>query len=322
VDNPTHLLSGYFLSRAGLNRLTPHATAILLVSANIPDIDILALAGGGVSYLHWHRYWTHTFVAVPLLALAAVAVVRLFARKPLPWVPATLVALLGVLSHLLLDWTNQYGIRFLLPFSPRWYQLDNTMLFDLWIYAAFAVCLFAPLLGGLVGGEIGTRPRTSPGRGWATVALLFLGVYFAGRGVIHGRLIEVLDSRTYDNANPLRVAAFPLSSSPFVWTGVVETASAYHVYSLNVLLGDFDPTAGRTLFKPEPSPAIAAAARTPAFQEFAKFAQYPLWQSVPSAEVENGTQVDLVDMRFSFHCRAIVDAANRVIRTDYPVNGW
>ena len=310
------------MSRAGLNRLTPHATAILLISANIPDIDILALAGGAVNYLHWHRYWTHAFLVSPLLALATVVIVRLFARKPLPWFAATFVALLGVLSHLLLDWTNQYGIHFLLPFSRRWYQLDNTMLFDIWIYSVSAICLFAPLLARLVGGEIGARPKASAGQGWAIAALLFLGVYFAGRGVIHSRLIDTLDAHTYDDANPLRVAAFPHSSSPFQWTGVVETASAWHVYSLNILLGEFDPSTGRTLYKARKNEPILAAESTPAFREFEQFAEYPLWQAVPSAEIENGTQVDLIDLRFPFHCRAIVDAKNRVQRTEYPVYGW
>ena len=322
MDNPTHLLVGYFMSRAGLNRLTPNATAILLLSANSPDVDIVTLAGGWIGYLHWHRSWSHTFLLSPVLALASVAVVRLLARKPLPWLAATFVAWLGVLSHLLLDWTNQYGIRFLLPFSPRWYQLDNTMLFDIWIYSAFAVCLFAPLLARLVGSEIGARPRSTAGRGWAIAALLFLSLYCAGRGVIHGRMIDVLNARNYDDSAPLRVAAFPQSSSPFIWRGVVETSAAWHVYTMNLLGADFDPSVGRTLYKPESNSAMEAAARTPAFQVFQQFAQYPLWQTVPSAEVENGTQVDLVDMRFPFHCRAIVDGANRVRRTEYPVYGW
>jgi inner membrane protein len=310
------------MSRAGLNRMTPHATAILLISSNSPDIDILTLAGGGASYLHWHRYWTHAFLVAPLLALATVALVRLFARQAMPWLAATLVALLGVISHLLLDWTNQYGIRFLLPFSTSWYRLDNAMLFDLWIYSAFAVCLFAPLLGRLVGGEIGARPRASAGQGWALAALVFLCLYFAGRGAIHGRIIDQLNSRTSDGADPIRVAAFPQSSSPFVWSGVVESPAAWHVYSMNVLIGAFDPDSGRTFYKPEKSAAIAAAESTPVFREFEQFAQFPLWQTMPSAEVENGTQVDLIDLRFSFHCRAIVDAQNRVRRTEYPVHGW
>src|SRR5262249_48627182 len=156
-------------------------------------------------------------------------------------------------------WTNQYGIRFLLPFSPTWYRLDNASLFDLWIYTGFTVCLFAPLLARLVGGEIGARPRTTAGRGWAITALLFLCLYFAGRRLIHTRMSEGLASRTYDGANAVRVAAFPQSSSPFQWRGMVETEIAYHVYSLNALTGFFDPASGRTLFKPEKGPAILAA---------------------------------------------------------------
>jgi inner membrane protein len=326
VDNPTHLLTGYFMSRAGLNRLTPNATAILLLSANIPDIDIVTIAGGWINYLHWHRSWTHALLVSPLLALASVVIVRVAARTPLPWIAATFVAWLGVLSHLLLDWTNQYGIRLLLPFSPRWYQLDNTTLFDIWIYAGFAVCLFAPLLARLVGGEIsgqiGAPPRGRAGQGWAIVALLFLGLYFAGRGVVHGRLIDVLDAHDYDDSQPVRIAAFPQASSPFTWRGVAESSAAYHVYTLNLLGAPFDPSSGRTLYKPASNAAIEAAAKTPVFQIFREFAQYPLFQTVPSAEVENGTQVDLVDIRFPFHCRAIVDGENRVRRTEYPVYGW
>ena len=32
-----------------------------------------------------------------------------------------LTALLAALSHLLLDWTNNYGLRPFFPFNPRWY---------------------------------------------------------------------------------------------------------------------------------------------------------------------------------------------------------
>jgi inner membrane protein len=319
VDNPTHLLANYFMSRAGLNRVTPYATAILLISGNIPDIDILALLGGAVNYLHWHRYWTHTLVVSPLLAVATVGLVRVVVRQPLPWLAATFVAWLGVLSHLILDWTNQYGIRFLVPFSPKAYRLDDATLFDPWIYTASAICLFAPLLARLVGGEIGAKPRPTAGQGWAIVALLFLALYFTGRGVIHGRQVEVLNARTYDGADPLRVAAFPTSSSPFLWRGVVETETAWHVFGMNALASDFDPSAGRVLFKPEKTAAMLAAEKTRTFQVFEEFAQFPLWQAMPSPEVENGTQVDLIDLRFGFHCRALVDAKNQVLRTQYPV---
>jgi inner membrane protein len=46
---------------------------------------------------------------------------------------AYLCSLLCVLGHLLLDWTNIYGMRMLLPFSSRWLRLDITDVIDPWI---------------------------------------------------------------------------------------------------------------------------------------------------------------------------------------------
>ena len=40
MDNLTHSLTGLMLSRAGLNRFYPRATLVLVIAANIPDIDI------------------------------------------------------------------------------------------------------------------------------------------------------------------------------------------------------------------------------------------------------------------------------------------
>ena len=39
MDNITHSLTGLMLSRAGLNRISPEATWVLLLAANAPDID-------------------------------------------------------------------------------------------------------------------------------------------------------------------------------------------------------------------------------------------------------------------------------------------
>src|SRR5579872_6109423 len=106
MDPLTHTATGLFLGRTGLNRWTPRGTAILLLAANAPDVDIVTLAGGPLSYLHWHRHITHSLVGAPLVAFLAVAVVRLASRKPLRWAGAMGAALIGVASHLLLDWTN------------------------------------------------------------------------------------------------------------------------------------------------------------------------------------------------------------------------
>ena len=154
MDPLTHTATGLFLSRAGLNRWTPLATPILLLAANAPDIDILAAAGGPLNYLHYHRHLTHSLVALPVLAVLSVLVVRAASRKPLRWAGALAAAALGVGSHLLLDWTNMYGLRALLPFSSEWLRLDLTSIVDLWIWAVLLISVAGPFIARLVGSEI------------------------------------------------------------------------------------------------------------------------------------------------------------------------
>ena len=45
MDNLTHTLYGFALAKAGLERTAKQATAALLIGANLPDIDLAAIAG-------------------------------------------------------------------------------------------------------------------------------------------------------------------------------------------------------------------------------------------------------------------------------------
>jgi inner membrane protein len=312
VDNVTHSLTGFFLSHAGLNRITPSATLLLILSANAPDIDILAVAGGSLTYFHFHRHLTHSLFFAPVLAIALVAlfqaVLRLTGRAALRWLPAFFVALAGIASHLLLDLTNNYGIRLLLPFSGQWFATDICAIYDLWILAFFLFCLTAPLLSKLVGGEIGsTSRRRYPSRAFPCFALVLLLMYDGGRVVLHGRALAILDARQYDDAPALRVAAFPSPSNPFRWQSVAETATSYHLYEVDIL-GAFDPQRGQVAFKPQTTPAIEAANTTEPFRILRDFARFPLWRAVP---VDNGTEVVLVDLRYPFFAEALVNPSGK-----------
>ncbi|HUB82643.1 MAG TPA: metal-dependent hydrolase [Bryobacteraceae bacterium] len=300
MDPLTHTATGLFLSRIGLKRWTPLATPILLLAANAPDIDIVTAAGGSLNYLHYHRHLTHSIAAMPVMAIGTVALVWAFSGKQkIRWGGAFWAALIAVATHLLLDWTNVYGIRLLLPFSARWLRLDLLNIYDLWIWAVFLIAIAAPFLARLVGSEIASHDTGQPlhGRGFAWVALIFLVLYCGGRGVLHARAINELESRIYDDAAPVRTLAVPGPANPWNWKGVVETADFYAVDDVN-LLGEFDPLRATIYRKPTPGPAIDAAARLPAFEEFLRFSQYPLWRVAPSAEIENGTTVQVLDLRF------------------------
>jgi inner membrane protein len=312
------------LSRAGLNRLTTQATAILLLAANAPDIDVCSAAGGSLAYLHYHRHLTHSLLMAPVMALLPLLIVRLATRKPIAWTSGYLVSLLGVASHLALDLTNMYGIRLLLPFSARWLRLDLNSIVDPWIWTALLLAVIAPALSRLVAGEIGAPNR--PGRTAAVLALAFVLLYDGARAVIHQRALAILDSRIYLGAAPLRIAAFPDMFNPFAWQGLVEGSRFYARFDLNVGK-PFDPTTGPFFYRAEDSPALRRAAETEAFQVFQGWAQYPIWTVTPISDPPNGVRVQLSDMRFGtprsggFRTVAILDSQQRVVRSWFSFGG-
>jgi inner membrane protein len=156
VDPLTHSLTGAALSRAGLHRTTPLATATLVIAANAPDIDIVTAAAGSYASLALRRGITHGPLAMLLLPFIVTAVILLYDRvrrrrrqadaQPVLAIPTLGLATLGVLSHPALDWMNTYGIRLLMPFSERWFYGDALFIIDPWIWLA----LSAPLIGAYI----------------------------------------------------------------------------------------------------------------------------------------------------------------------------
>lgn len=328
MDPLTHTATGLFLSRIGLKRWTPLATPILLLAANAPDIDIVTAWGGPLNYLHYHRHLTHSLVAMPVMALLPVLLVRLVARKPVRWAGAFFAALIAVAAHLLLDLTNAYGVRLLLPFSAKWLRLDLNNIYDVWIWAVFLLCVAGPFVGRLVGSEIasGGAPGQHHGRGFAWLALLFVLVYDCGRGVLHARAVATLESILYDGAAAVRVAALPGPANPMLWKGVADTGDFYVVENVD-LLESFDPARGQILYKPPPDAAIEAARRTPAFQEMERFSQFPLWRVLPAPDLPDGRMVQLSDLRFgppsapAFVATAILDPRLEPVRSWFQYGG-
>ena len=324
MDNLTHTAIGLFLSRIGLGRWSPRATAIVILAANIPDIDVVSWAGGPLNYLAYHRHLTHSLVLMPVMALAAVVAVRVLGRKAVRWKGAFFAALIAVASHLALDWTNVYGIRLLLPFSNRWLRADTTGVVDLWIWAVLALGIAGPFLGRLVGSEIGssTARERHHGRGFAWFALLAVLFYDCARGVLHARAVASLESRLYGGAVAERVAAVPDPLNPLKWRGIVETPAAYVIQDIDLAM---DPVSGRgTVFdKPDPEAAMDAARLSATFHGFLRFSQYPMWRVTPYPALENGKLVEAFDLRFGtplapgFVARAVVDSRLRVVETSF-----
>jgi inner membrane protein len=301
MDNLTHSLTGLMLARAGLGRTTERGgTLMLVLAANAPDLDGLALFGGNGAYLEYHRGLMHSFAFPPVMALLSLLLAK--------WIRGATISLmswfacvLGVLSHLLLDFTNVYGIRLFLPFSTRMPHLDITEIIDPWILLIFALALAAPALSGLVTSEIRGAKSASPKRAWAVFALVALCGYEGFRFAAHQRAIAVMGARTYAGPTTL-IAAMPNGSNPLRWRGVVETGAetgvetGTEVLTIPILLSEeFDPGQAEIDYPAPDSPALEAARAAPGMQPLVRFDQLPFWSVTP---VEGGTVVHLVDMRF------------------------
>ena len=159
----------------------------MVLAANAPDFDAVSWFAGSGTYIHWHRNITHSLIAIPFMALLTVAIVRWLGRKEVRWLPAFLIAMVAVASHLILDLTNVYGVRLLLPFSGHWFHWDITPIVDLALWAILLLGVAAPWFGRLVGSEIGERKR-EVGGGWAIVALLLFSAYDYTRSVGSSRV--------------------------------------------------------------------------------------------------------------------------------------
>lgn len=318
MDNITHSLTGLALSRAGLARFCPRAVWLLMLSANAPDADIAVAPQGAFHYLEAHRGYTHSLAGLPFMAALTVVVIAAIFRQRLPWFRAWMICVAGVASHLLLDATNSYGVRLLLPFSSRWSHLDLNGLYDVWILAVLVFAAIWPLFSRLVTREIGDR-KSSAGRSLGIFALSFFLLFDFGRWILHKRAVMQLESRLYDGAPALQAAALPDAFNPLRWTGVVETQDAYQLATVSPI-GSFNLSSPAIFYKPAVTATVQAARSNDPFRYFLYFARFPVWSLEPVAgEHARGTRLDLTDLRFgrpgggSFHCIGYENAENQLV---------
>jgi len=211
----THFLTGACLGRAGLNRKTALATATVTLAAEAPDLDVLGEFKSPVFGFAHHRGFTHSFLGIALVSGVVVGFMyllwRLGGRKikdpnlPPRWGLLFGFAYLAGLSHILLDFTNNYGVRPFWPFSERWYSWDIVFIAEPVMWILLAGGLVVPAFFHLVNQDIGARRRAPYGRVGATLALLGVVALWGVRDFEHRRAVSALAARQYEDAEPVRV---------------------------------------------------------------------------------------------------------------------
>lgn len=188
MDNVTHSLAGLLLAECAVRlrargagadpspRFRTTAAIIGVVAANLPDADLLYTGVGGdrLAYMLHHRGYTHTVLLAVVGALLVWGVAWMVWRQRAPssiprhdsrWLLG--LALAGTLSHLVLDWTNSYGVHPFWPLDDGWLYGDSVFIVEPW----FWVVAVPPLVAA--SGRRATR--------WLLSIILLIGLALAWR---------------------------------------------------------------------------------------------------------------------------------------------
>lgn len=365
MEPVTHLLTGACLARSGLNRKAAYTTLAMVLAAEIPDLDTLWSVRGPVAAFQHHRGITHTFLALPLEGLVVIGAVWLVhswrlrwggtsnsapdragagrppTAAPIRWVLLYVFILVSLLSHILLDWTNNYGVRPFFPFNPRWYEGSFVFIFEPLIFVALLIGLVAPALFGLVGSEIGARKSPFRGRGWAVFALVCVVGLWGWRWVQHDNAIQLATNASYGGSAPaqvLQVTANPYPTNPYRWHVVVDTPGFYQIVRVDTLHSVVDTNPEQDLInKPQYTRAIEAADRSSLGRVYLDWSSWPLVSDIGPVQSEDAppgsagwTGVSFRDLRFQYgtflssgtnqpplSAMVYVDSSGRVVRMQF-----
>jgi membrane-bound metal-dependent hydrolase YbcI (DUF457 family) len=324
MDTVTHGLTGWLVARALPDKWKEEspaiATAVVALGSVLPDADNAASLLGSATYLRIHRGLSHSLLGISVSSLVVALLFARFGR----WKDAKrlfLLALVGQVSHVILDLLNAYGTQVLQPFSDARLSLDLLFVVDL-VFTGIVVAGIAWSRGGR-----GGRAR---------VAMASLAVYVGFAALLHGRAVDLvrdaalrsgvrvvtvsalpqllsvpLPSMDYlgfatpavaspagkdppGSRSPEEKRTVPFPAGPLSWNGFVDDGRTF-------LRAEVDPLTGTLEWKQRERrapdvPAVRAVRGLADVETYLWFARFP---AARVASRRGRTEVTFYDMRFS-----------------------
>jgi len=309
VDNICHTLVGAAVGEAGLKRRTRYGNATLMLSANIPDLDVLVFLTD-VSPVSFRRGWTHGLPAQLLLPVAVALLFWIAGRfrpvrderdPPLHAGWLLLLSYIGVYSHVLLDLLNTYGVRLLAPLEWRWFYGDAMFIVDPWLWLVLGTGVWLSR----------RQKRRVPAGGALAFATCYVVAMVLSARVARTTVADLW--RATRGTEPRALMVGPVPISPFTREVIVDGGDHYE-------RGTFSWLSDGLTFDPERIPknagrpeAAAAREQSQDIREFLVWARFPFWIIEHRPD---GTHVIVADMRFAD--AATADGARFVARTVLP----
>jgi inner membrane protein len=156
MDNATHAFAGLLLADATVSwierrtgvpvdsRTHRVVMALGVLAAELPDADLVysgpVVGLGKLGYLLHHRGHTHTIVFALFAAAVSWWVANALLSRtrdsahPNRQLPLFVLAVAGTLSHLVLDFTNSYGVHPFWPLNNQWFNGDAVFIVEPWLW--------------------------------------------------------------------------------------------------------------------------------------------------------------------------------------------
>lgn len=272
----------------------------MTLAAEAPDLDVFwGFKGPVYSFAH-HRGFTHSFLGLILVSAVVTGfmylVWRLRSRKtnipglPPRWGLLFSFAYIAGLSHILLDYTNNYGIRPFWPFCEKWYSWDIVFIVE--------PALYVILIAGLVLPVIFSRHNPLPrGRSFAIIALVCVAALYAARDHEHRKAVHAVQQQRFNSAAPVRVSAYPYYWNIFRWYAVTETPAFFATSDINSRSGEINTRELEFFSKPPETPVRLAAKKSYLGRVYLDWAQYPL---VTESYTDKRWRVRFRDLRYDY----------------------
>ncbi|MEI6317685.1 MAG: metal-dependent hydrolase [Pseudomonadota bacterium] len=256
MDPLTHLLSGVLVAlaveparpRPGFVGRLPRLSAGA-VAGVLPDFAYLPRIADPLAVLAPTGAWTHSLLALPLLALALAALFAVIARRPAEWPLFLVVTVPALLVHLGLDLMTASGIQPWYPVSDTRHAVPLLFPIDPWL-------IVTAVIAALVAWR---RPKL--GRGAAIAAFAGLAGYVALLGQWRDQALALGTAMAARHpSSDTTVHAFPQPFSPRNWQVLVAHGDAFDLAWVKVGTQAAAPAAGQSASGTETGGAGSASA--------------------------------------------------------------
>ncbi len=290
MDNITHTLTGAIASKAGPER---HHTRlvfwILIVSANLPDIDfLLQFFGDRIFYMEHHRGLSHSFVFAPFFAAFVAGIITL-SVKGINYRLVFTCVLIGIIVHIFFDLITSFGTMIFYPITDARYTLDLIFIIDPWLTGSIILLLIL--------GRTFKRHRKKVMWGGIAFIAVYFTLAFVNREIIRSKAGEYFTGLGIEYQ---RIIVLPQPLAITNWMVAVETGdAAYQIFTNTFQNPDDYFVLDYHLM--EPNQFIHAARNTDEVDFFKWFARMPVYDYYKD---ENGKHVvEYYDLQFIFDPR-------------------